>query len=179
VITPDRLRQARELRGLTQTALARQVGVHPSAIAQLETGRIQPSLEVLDALSRAMGFPLAFFRRPSGPALPLGSLRFRARAAMTARQRRQAWGYAQILYGLMASLAAQTEYPVPRLPRLAGVPVAAAAVTRQVLDLPPDQPIGPLIRTLERHGLWVLAIPVPLPRRDACSAWAGGTAPRQ
>ena len=40
VITPARLRQARELRGLTQTALARQVGVHPSAIAQLETGRI-------------------------------------------------------------------------------------------------------------------------------------------
>jgi Zn-dependent peptidase ImmA (M78 family)/transcriptional regulator with XRE-family HTH domain len=174
VITPDRLRQARELRGLTQTALARQVGVHPSAIAQLETGRIQPSPEVLDALSRATGFPPAFFRRPNGPALPLGSLRFRARAAMTARQRRQAWSYTQTLYELMATMAAQTEYPVPRLPRLVGVPVAAAAVTRQVLDLPPDQPIGPLIRTLERHGVWVLAIPVPLPRRDACSTWAGG-----
>jgi Zn-dependent peptidase ImmA (M78 family)/transcriptional regulator with XRE-family HTH domain len=174
VITPDRLRQARELRGLTQTALARQVGVHPSAIAQLETGRIQPSPEVLDALSRATGFPPTFFTRPSGPPLPPGSLRFRARAAMTARQRRQAWWYAQTLYELMASMAAQTEYPVPRLPRLAGDPVAAAAVTRQALGLPPDQPIGPLIRTLERHGVWVLAIPVPLPRRDACSAWAGG-----
>ena len=148
--------------------------MHPSAIAQLETGRIQPSPEVLDALSRATGFPPAFFTRPSGPPLPLGSLRFRARAAMTARQRRQAWGYAQTLYELMASLAAQTEYPAPRLPRLAGDPVAAAAVTRQALGLPPDQPIGPLIRTLERHGVWVLAIPVPLPRRDACSAWAGG-----
>ena len=31
-----------------------------------------------------------------------------------------------------------------------------------------------MIRTVERHGVWVLAIPVPLPRRDACSAWAGG-----
>src|SRR5262249_59517884 len=51
---------------------------------------------------------------------------------------------------------------------------AAAAVTRQALGLAPDQPIGPLIRTLERHGVWGLAIPVPLPRRDACSAWAGG-----
>jgi Zn-dependent peptidase ImmA (M78 family) len=74
----------------------------------------------------------------------------------------------------MASLAVQTEYPAPRLPRLAGDPVAAAALTRQALGLGPDQPIGPLIRTLERHGIWVLAIPVPLPRRDACSAWAGG-----
>ena len=72
MITPDRLRQARELRGLTQTALARQVGVHPSAIAQLETGRMQPSPAVLDALSRATGFPPAFFTRPSGPPLAAG-----------------------------------------------------------------------------------------------------------
>jgi Zn-dependent peptidase ImmA (M78 family)/transcriptional regulator with XRE-family HTH domain len=174
VITPARLQQARELRGLTQTALARQVGVHPSAIAQLETGRMQPSPAVLAALSGATDFPIAFFTRPSGPALPLGSLRFRARAAMTARQRRQAWWYAQTLYELMASMAAQTEYPMPRLPRLDGDPVVAAQRTREVLDLPPDRPIGQLIRTLERHGVWVLAIPGPLPRRDACSAWAGG-----
>jgi Zn-dependent peptidase ImmA (M78 family) len=121
-----------------------------------------------------MECPPAFFMRPSGPLLPPGSLRFRARAAMTARQRRQAWGYAQTVYELMVTMATRTEYPAPRLPRLEGDPVAAAAVTRQALGLAPDQPIGPLIRTLERHGVWVLAIPVPLPRRDACSAWAGG-----
>jgi Zn-dependent peptidase ImmA (M78 family)/transcriptional regulator with XRE-family HTH domain len=174
MITPARLQQARELRGWTQTTLAQQVGVHQSAIAQFEMGRIQPSPEVLDAISRATGFPPAFFTRPSGPAFPLGSLRFRARAAMTARQRRQAWWYAHTLYELMASMAAQTEYPVPRLPRLDSDPVAAAAVTRQAFGLPPDRPIGPLIRTLERGGVWVLAIPVPLPQRDACSTWAGG-----
>ena len=174
MITPARLRQARELRGLTQIALAQQVGVHPSAIAQLETGRVQPSPAVLDALSGATGFPPAFFMRPSGPLLPPGSLRFRARAAMTARQRQQAWGYAQTLYELMASMAAQTEYPVPRLPRLDRDPVAAARLTREALGLLPDQPIGPLIRTLERGGVWVLAIPVPLPQRDACSTWAAG-----
>jgi Zn-dependent peptidase ImmA (M78 family)/transcriptional regulator with XRE-family HTH domain len=178
MITPTRLRQARELRGLTQTALARQVGVHSSAIAQLETGRMQPSPEVLDALSQATGFLPAFFRRPSGPLLPPGSLRFRARAAMTARQRRQAWAYAQTLYDLMGSMVAQVEYPEACLPRLDGDPVAAAALTRQALGLASDQPIGPLIRTLERHGVWVLAIPVPLPRRDACSAWAGGDGTR-
>ena len=174
MITPARLRQARELRGLTQTALAQQVHVHPSAIAQLETGRMQPSPAVLDALGRATGCPPAFFTRPSGPALPLGSLRFRARAAMTARQRRQAWWYAQTLYELMASMAAQTHYPAPRLPWMTGDPPEAAQRTREILGLPPDRPIGPLIRTLERSGVWVLAIPVPLPRRDACSAWAGG-----
>jgi Zn-dependent peptidase ImmA (M78 family)/DNA-binding XRE family transcriptional regulator len=176
MMTPARLQQARELRGWTQTALAQQVGVHQSAIAQLETGRIQPSPAVLDAVGRVTGFPPAFFTRPSGPALPLGSLRFRARAAMTARQRRQAWWYAQTLYELMAQLAVQAEMPTPRLPRLDGDPVMAARLTREALGLAPDRPIGPLIRTLERSGVWVLAIPVPLPRRDACSAWAGGDA---
>jgi Zn-dependent peptidase ImmA (M78 family)/DNA-binding XRE family transcriptional regulator len=176
MINPTRLQQAREIRGWTQTALAQQVGVYPSAIAQLETGRIQPSPEVLDAISRATGFPPAFFTRPSGPTLPPGSLRFRARAAMTARQRRQAYWYAQTLYELMAQLAVQTAYPPPRLPRLDSDPVAAACLTREALGLAPDRPIGPLLRTLERAGVWVVAIPVPLPQRDACSAWAGGDA---
>ena len=174
MINPARLQQARELCGLTQTVLARQVGVHQSAIAQFEGGRVQPSLEVLAAIGRATGFPPAFFRRPSGLAWPQGSLRFRARAAMTARQRRQAWWCAQTLYELMASMAVQAEYPAPHLPRLDSDPVAAAAAAREALGLPPDGPIGPLIRTLERAGVWVVAIPVPLPRRDACSAWAGG-----
>ena len=74
MITPARLRQARELRGLTQTALARQVGVHPSAIAQLETGRIQPSPAVLDALGRATGVPAGVLhaaeRTPLAAGLP-------------------------------------------------------------------------------------------------------------
>ncbi len=174
MINPVRLQQARELRGWTQIALAWQVGVHPSAIAQLEAGRMQPSPEVLVAISQPTGFPPAFFTRPSRPSLPLGSLRFRARAAMTARQRRQSWWYAQTLYELMAQLAAQAELPAPRLPRLDSDPVAAARLTREALGLPPDRPIGPLIRILERAGVWVLAIPVPLPRWDACSAWAGG-----
>src|SRR5512132_4036361 len=146
MINSARLQQARELRGWTQTALAQQVGVHPSAIAQLETGRIQPSPAVLDAIGRATGFPPAFFTRPSGPALPPGSLRFRARAAMTSRQRRQAFWYAQTLYELMAFMVVQTDYPAPRLPRLDGDPVVSAAVARQALGLALDQPIGPFIR---------------------------------
>ena len=71
---------------------------------------------------------------------------------MTARQRQQASWYAQTLYELMASMAAQTDYPVPHLRWLAGDPVAAARLTREVLGLAPDQPIGPLLRTLERGG---------------------------
>ena len=61
MINPIRLQQAREVRGCTQTALAQQVGVHQSAIVQLEVWQIQPSPEVLAEISRATDFPLAFF----------------------------------------------------------------------------------------------------------------------
>ena len=70
MINSARLQQARELRGWTQTVLAQQVGVHQSAIAQLETGRMQPSPEVLDAISWATGFPRASSRGPTGPPSP-------------------------------------------------------------------------------------------------------------
>jgi transcriptional regulator with XRE-family HTH domain len=170
MINPARLQQAREVRGFTQTALAQQVGVHPSAIAQLETGRMQPSPEVLDAISRATEFPPAFFTRPSGPTFPLGSLRFRARAAMTARQRRQAWWYAHTLYELMASMAAQTEYR----PTCHGW---TATRSRQPpsppgLGLPPTRRSAPDPHP-ERSGVWVLISIVPPWRTPAPQGGAG------
>jgi len=139
MINPARLQQARELRGWTQTVLAQQVGVHQSAIAQLETGRMQPSPEVLDAISRATGFPPAFFTRPKRARLPPGLPALSRPRRDDRPSARQAWWYAHTLAELMAQMAAQTEYPVPACHGLAGDPAAAAAVTRQALGLPPDQ----------------------------------------
>jgi transcriptional regulator with XRE-family HTH domain len=42
-------------RGLTQTALARQLGMRQSAIARLEAGEHTPSVETLLRLSRSLG----------------------------------------------------------------------------------------------------------------------------
>jgi transcriptional regulator with XRE-family HTH domain len=41
--------------GLTQTALARLLGMHQSAIARLETGEHEPSLTTLSRLSQVLG----------------------------------------------------------------------------------------------------------------------------
>ena len=63
---PARLQQARELQGLTQTALARQVGVPlGDCAARDRSDAAEPA--VLAALSGATDFPIAFFTRPSGP----------------------------------------------------------------------------------------------------------------
>ena len=45
--SPVRLRQAREARKLSQTTLARHVGLSPQSVSLYEAGRVAPSVEVL------------------------------------------------------------------------------------------------------------------------------------
>ena len=54
----DRLRQARQTRGLSLRGLAELVGVSPSLISQVETGRAKPSVNTLYALANELGVSL-------------------------------------------------------------------------------------------------------------------------
>jgi transcriptional regulator with XRE-family HTH domain len=51
---PDRLRTARQLRGLSQSELAERAGLQPSAVSHFETGRRSPSFDNLKGLSEAL-----------------------------------------------------------------------------------------------------------------------------
>jgi transcriptional regulator with XRE-family HTH domain len=51
---PDRLREARERLGLSQTELAERSGLQPSAVSHFETGKRAPSFENLKRLSDAL-----------------------------------------------------------------------------------------------------------------------------
>lgn len=48
------LKKVRENRKLTQQALADKVGVHQVTIARLETGKRQPSMDLLHRLAKAL-----------------------------------------------------------------------------------------------------------------------------
>ncbi|HYN69886.1 MAG TPA: cupin domain-containing protein [Candidatus Eisenbacteria bacterium] len=54
----DRLREARRARGLSLRRLALMVGVSPSLISQVETGRAKPSVNTLYALATELGISL-------------------------------------------------------------------------------------------------------------------------
>lgn len=50
-VFPDRLRCAREYRGLTQAELAQRAGLQPSAVSHFETGARKPSFDNLRLLA--------------------------------------------------------------------------------------------------------------------------------
>jgi transcriptional regulator with XRE-family HTH domain len=69
----ERLAEHRARRGVKVSALARQIGVSPSLISQIERGQSRPSVSTLFALAEALDVPVdAFFRNgePAAPAPP-------------------------------------------------------------------------------------------------------------
>jgi transcriptional regulator with XRE-family HTH domain len=70
----ERLAEHRTRRGVKVSALARQIGVSPSLISQIERGQSRPSVSTLFALAEALEVPVdAFFR--NGEAAPSSAQR--------------------------------------------------------------------------------------------------------
>jgi Zn-dependent peptidase ImmA (M78 family)/transcriptional regulator with XRE-family HTH domain len=174
MINGDRLRQARDIRSLTQAELGSLVEVDQSTIAYIENERLSPSDELLSRLASATGFPVAFFEDETVDDFPLGSLLlFRGRASMTARQEAQAHQYARALYQCLMQLR-QRVNPIPlRLPQIEDTPAKAAEITRAALGLSPNKPIADLTYAAESAGILILALPLEIDGIDAFSLWTG------
>ena len=170
----DRLKLARELRGLTQTSLAGSLRLSQSTISSIESGRIEPSGDVLSSAALTLGLPLSFFTDQYTETFPLGSLvLYRARKSLTMREESQSRRLAQVIFECVTHLATRLKVMPSRIPQLSDPPDTAAAITRDALGLSPDEPIPHLVRSLEQVGANVLALPLVLPRIDAFSLWAG------
>ena len=168
----QRLRQIRRLRRLTQTRLAEMSGVTASSISQIESGSLQPSVEVGTAIAASLEFPREFFARAAGPELPLGSLTFRARRSATKRDLHEAQAWAELVLECVSALANGFSLPAIRVPRLDHEsPERAAQVTRASIGISGDRPVPNITHVMERAGTLAIAIPVPLGHRDAFSTW--------
>lgn len=173
MIFGERVKQARELRGFTQKELAKRLGCGQSMIAKVEGG-LAPSTPLAEGLSQQLGFPLSWFEQAPCSHFPLGTLQFRAKANITARQRDQAYQYARTIYEIVDRLSARVRLVPVRLPEIrCSDPEEAAAIVRSELGLSPDTPIKNLFNVLEKAGVVVIMIPFPLEGRDGFSGWAG------
>jgi len=170
LISGDRVRQARELKSMTQAALARVVGVSQAAIAQIEAGAFLASEELVAAIAAKTSQPLQFFRQDAAPEIPVGSLLFRSHASMTKRDLTETYRHAQMAYELWEKLRRKLRVIPVKIPRLSVDPTQAAREVRRALGIPEGEPIPHLLNVLEWHGLVVLTVP-DIRTRDAFSLW--------
>jgi len=126
-----------------------------------------------EKIALATKFPTSFFRRPSGPEFPFGSLMNRARKSLLSEDRDRLRQLGRLTFELASALADRFA-PVPvHIPQAdADDPRAAAQLTRNAFGLSPDTPLTSIINRLERNGVFVFAVPDEIDEHDAYSLWA-------
>jgi Zn-dependent peptidase ImmA (M78 family)/DNA-binding XRE family transcriptional regulator len=166
-----RVRQARELKRLTQKELAHRIGKSQAAITHVERGFKDPSPDFIAAIAQQTGLPISFFTTDPPIEFPVDVLLFRARTSMTRRDALAASRYAEIIFEMGMTLSSYvTQIPL-RLQKSTKSPANAARETRKWLGLPLDEPIQHLTNAMERAGIVVMAIPLDQDDIDAFSTW--------
>jgi Zn-dependent peptidase ImmA (M78 family)/DNA-binding XRE family transcriptional regulator len=171
----ERLRQARELCGLTQQELADLAKIAQSAVAQIEAGRFAPTSALENTLAVHTGFDLEFLNDPDSPIeFPVGTLLYRGKSKVSPKDKARAHRLAQMLFEIAISLKSKFR-PIPvTLPRLGDeTPVEAARVARSHFGLSPDTPLKNITGLLERAGVLILRVPLEVDGLDGFSAWVG------
>ncbi len=158
---------------MTQADLAKALQVNQSAIAHIEGGRNEATDEYIKTIAFQTGFPPSFFKQGEAPAFSAGSLMFRARAVMTARERQQAYRYAQLVFEVAERMSRELEEIPVRLPHIEEEPIRAARILRTTLSIAENEPVPRVIMPLEKFGVFVLALPLKSKTQDAFSLWAG------
>jgi Zn-dependent peptidase ImmA (M78 family) len=117
---------------------------------------------------------MSFFRQPTSIDFPLGSLLYRARAAISKKMCFEVYQYSRIFYEVISKFEKNIKNEmVCRLPKLDESPESSAIKTRSILGLSPDTPIPNLISVIEKNRVLVMALPTNLAKIDAFSLWVG------
>jgi Zn-dependent peptidase ImmA (M78 family)/transcriptional regulator with XRE-family HTH domain len=156
----SRLREAREVRGLTAVTLAEIVEISPQAISQYEAGKSTPSPEVLHLLASAVNLPEHFFMRPQRPTEG-GAVFYRSMSSATKGARARAERRFEWLQDIVRYLTEFVTFPDSNFPRLdiPGDPLLlsdaeiedAADEVRRYWGMH-DGPIANMVLLLENQG---------------------------
>lgn len=178
---PERLTEAREARGLTQLALADQVGVSRASITKYESTGNQhstPGPDVLERIALVLGLPTGFFLRPVKQrvqsATYLRALRSVAKIACDRADKQLGW--AADIAESIGELVVLPKVDFPNFTIKDPVQLSdddiehLAAQARRHWGLG-ENPISNVVLLLENKGAIVMRCEVGSPKLDGLSRW--------
>jgi Zn-dependent peptidase ImmA (M78 family)/DNA-binding XRE family transcriptional regulator len=177
---PERIKEAREARGLTVEDFADELNVTRQAVAQFETGQIAPGGDTLARIIALTGLPPSFFvsnRDRTRHGAPF----WRGLKRMEQHHRRRISRRLEWARDIGAYVERFIQVPKVNLPRSEFVEdqndaeqiEAAAERLRDFWGLGWG-PIRDLSLTMEKHGIVLVREAVDCPDMDAVSCWQGG-----
>ena len=170
----SRLELARRRRGLTKKGLAEASGVPERTLVHDLKSEGEPPRSRVRAYASALGFPLDFFYRDEVEKLSVEAVSFRALSRMTARQRDQEMGSAEIALELERWIEQRFELPHPQVPDYADSDAEVAAeLVRRDFGLG-ERPVRNMVNLLEAHGVRVFSLAPESNNVDAFSFWRDG-----
>ena len=169
--SPERLKLARQRRGIQQQELAVWIGVTPKAVSRWELGKRVPITDRLESLSRVLNFPVEYFFGSPPPILQ--NWAFRSLTKMTAPQRDMALAAGVQAISLDMWLDERIQRPELRVPDLRGqLPEAAATAVRATWGLG-YRALPNVVHLMEANGFRVYSLVHDGVNVDAFSVWHG------
>jgi len=181
-----RFQEARISQGLSQTDLARKIGVSVETVSNWESGQRSPSPEAFTNLCQALGFPESFFQQESQKGGDLQTaVFFRSFSGRTKKENLRLGIWRAWAGRILSILSRHIELPPITLPQVNWSNVdpaedssekieALATECRRMWKLG-DGPISHLTRLVEAMGVAVIRLNLEgLERVDAFSCWQDG-----
>jgi Zn-dependent peptidase ImmA (M78 family)/DNA-binding XRE family transcriptional regulator len=175
----ERLREAREARGLTAVSLSEMLGVKNANVSQYEHGKQTPSPEVMDRIVQVLNCPRSFFLRRPRPAAS-GSVFYRSMSAATKVARVRAEARFGWLKEVVTYFSAYLDFPQLNLPAFPQPSDASLITTHMIEEMAAecrrfwnleDNPIPDLLLVLENNGIITSRGELEVETIDSFSQW--------
>lgn len=170
----NRLKMARQYRGLTVEELAQKINVSKQAVSQYETGRIEnvPFDKIL-SISNVLNFPYKYFIQEDSLNFQTGATYFRS-LMKTSKKYRLAqeikMEHIAVIYSFLNEYVTFPELNLPDWIGEISSPSEAAKALREYWKLG-DKPIENIIRTVEQNGIVVTTFATDTDDIDAFSQY--------
>jgi len=174
VVTPSRLRLARERRGLTLVALSREIGISAKTLSSYERALTPAPARLIASLESALDTAAGFLTACDVEPLDEEAVSFRARRRITAAERDAALAAGRLGVEFYQWIERRFRLPTPDLPTLKRFPPEhAAELVRHRWGLGYG-PAPNMVHLLESRGVRVLSLPGDAEKVDAFSTYWHG-----